>query len=130
MLRLLQDLKNLAVGNFDVLIRTTSWTASRDSLDLGMNFTATNFYDGIELLVNSDNYDPYDAGWSIAGLDGIDICLSTGTTTEGKVMDAFSSAGLSFTTVPTQYFGESRQKLEDGDCSAMAGDRSAMVSSY
>ena len=43
----------LGSGEVDVLIRNTTWTASRDR-DLGNDFTAPTFYDGQGMMVYAD----------------------------------------------------------------------------
>ena len=45
----------LASEEIDVLIRTTTWTTSRDA-DLNADFAGINFYDGQGILVNLDAY--------------------------------------------------------------------------
>ena len=44
----------LASGEIDVLIRTTTWTLSRDA-DLNADFVSTTFYDGQGMMVGSDS---------------------------------------------------------------------------
>jgi len=45
----------LSSGEIDVLIRTTTWTTSRDA-DLNADFAGMNFFDGQGILVNTDAY--------------------------------------------------------------------------
>ncbi|MDC0149563.1 amino acid ABC transporter substrate-binding protein [Candidatus Poseidoniales archaeon] len=116
----------LASGTIDVLIRTTTWTTSRDA-DLNADFAGMNFFDGQGILVRSDSYDAATAGNSASGLDGANICVGIGTTTEGNMVDWFSSRNIMFTSVPVADAAEATAKFIDGSCDAFTGDMSAMV---
>ena len=116
----------LASGTIDVLIRTTTWTTSRDA-DLNADFAGMNFFDGQGILVREDVFPAADAGNSAGGLDGANICVGIGTTTEGNMVDWFSSRDISFTSVPVADAAEATAKFIDGSCDAFTGDMSAMV---
>ena len=108
----------------DVLIRTTTWTASRDAA-LDADYAGVNFYDGQGILVRSDAF-PYGTG-SADQLAGANICVGVGTTTEGNLQDWFASREITFTTIGTPDATESVEKLKAGTCDAFTGDMSAMV---
>ena len=116
----------LASGTIDVLIRTTTWTTSRDA-DLNADFAGMNFFDGQGILVREDVFPAAAAGNSAGGLDGAKICVGIGTTTEGNMVDWFSSRGIAFTSVPVADAAEATAKFIDGSCDAFTGDMSAMV---
>jgi len=116
----------LASGTIDVLIRTTTWTTSRDA-DLNADFAGMNFFDGQGILVREDAFPAAAAGNSAAGLNGANICVGIGTTTEGNMVDWFSSRDISFTSVPVADAAEATAKFIDGSCDAFTGDMSAMV---
>ena len=116
----------LASGTIDVLIRTTTWTTSRDA-DLNADFAGMNFFDGQGILVREDVFPAAAAGNSAGGLDGANICVGIGTTTEGNMVDWFSSRGIAFTSVPVADAAEATAKFIDGSCDAFTGDMSAMV---
>ena len=116
----------LASGTIDVLIRTTTWTTSRDA-DLNADFAGMNFFDGQGILVREDAYAAATAGNSASGLDGANICVGIGTTTEGNMVDWFSSRDIEFTSVPVADAAEATAKFIDGSCDAFTGDMSAMV---
>ena len=118
--------EKLAAGTIDVLIRTTTWTTSRDA-SLNADFAGMNFFDGQGILVRADRYDAATAGNSAAGLDGANICVGIGTTTEGNMQDWFSSRNIAFTSVPVADAAEATAKFIDGSCDAFTGDMSAMV---
>jgi general L-amino acid transport system substrate-binding protein len=116
----------LASGTIDVLIRTTTWTTSRDA-DLNADFAGMNFFDGQGILVREDAFPAELVGNSAAGLHGANICVGIGTTTEGNMVDWFSSRDISFTSVPVSDAAEATAKFIDGSCDAFTGDMSAMV---
>ena len=116
----------LASGTIDVLIRTTTWTTSRDA-DLNADFAGMNFFDGQGILVREDVFPAAVAGNSAGGLDGANICVGIGTTTEGNMVDWFSSRNIAFTSVPVADAAEATAKFIDGSCDAFTGDMSAMV---
>ena len=116
----------LASGTIDVLIRTTTWTTSRDA-DLNADFAGMNFFDGQGILVREDAFPAANASNSASGLNGANICVGIGTTTEGNMVDWFDSRGISFTSVPVADAAEATAKFIDGSCDAFTGDMSAMV---
>ncbi len=116
----------LASGTIDVLIRTTTWTTSRDA-DLNADFAGTNFFDGQGILVREDAFPADLAGNSASALHNANICVGIGTTTEGNMVDWFSSRNIAFTSVPVSDAAEATAKFIDGTCDAFTGDMSAMV---
>ena len=66
----------LQSGEIDVLSRNTTWTLTRDA-SLGFNFAGVTYYDGQGFMVPAD----LDVG-SALELDGAEVCVQTGTTTE------------------------------------------------
>ena len=116
----------LSSGTIDVLIRTTTWTTSRDA-DLNADFAGMNFFDGQGILVREAAFPAATAMNSASGLDGANICVGVGTTTEGNMQDWFSSRSITFTSVGTADAAEATDKLISGECDAFTGDMSAMV---
>lgn len=112
----------LQTGQIDVLIRNTTWTLTRDT-ELGAKFGPTTFYDGQGFLVRSaDNIN------SIADLDGATVCVTSGTTTEGNLADAFR---LNNITLNTQVFAETEAAFgayDSGACDAYTSDKSQLAS--
>ena len=118
--------EKLAAGTIDVLIRTTTWTTSRDA-SLNADFAGMNFFDGQGILVRGDRYDETASGNSAGSLDGAKICVGIGTSTEGNMQDWFSSRNIAFESVPVADAAEATAKFIDGSCDAFTGDMSAMV---
>ncbi|RME66429.1 MAG: amino acid ABC transporter substrate-binding protein, partial [Caldilineae bacterium] len=112
----------LQSGEADVLIRNTTWTMSRDT-DLGMNFTATTFYDGQGIMV------PKASGIkTLQDLNGASICVQTGTTTELNLADQMAAAGVSYEPVVFETADEVTTAYEEGRCDAWTTDKSGLVS--
>ena len=116
----------LSSATIDVLIRTTTWTTSRDA-SLNADFAGMNFFDGQGILVREDAYPADVAMNSAANLDGANICVGIGTTTEGNLQDFFASREIAFTSIGTADAAEATDKLISGECDAFTGDMSAMV---
>jgi|LWDU01.1.fsa_nt_gi general L-amino acid transport system substrate-binding protein len=114
----------LAYEEIDVLIRTSTWTTSRDT-DLDADFAGINFYDGQGILINTDAYAT--APTSALDLDGAKICVGIGTTTEGNIADYFAVNNMEYTAVNSDDASVARQNFENGECDAWTGDMSAMV---
>jgi len=118
--------EKLSYGIIDVLIRTTTWTTSRDA-GLNADFAGINFYDGQGIMVRSDFITAADAGNSAYGLDGANICVGIGTTTEGNLQDWFSTSGISFDSVGVADAAQANEMFIDGSCDAYTGDMSSLV---
>ena len=82
--------ERLKHAEFDVLIRTTSLTASRDR-ELSIDFAQPIFYDGQGFLVRKDS--GFDATSDLAEAT---ICVQPGTTREQNVADHFTDIGLTY----------------------------------
>ena len=80
----------LLEAEFDVLIRTTAVTASRDRA-LGIDFAQPIFYSGQGFLVRADS--GYD---STSGLGDAVICVQADTVAEQNVADYFREIGLRY----------------------------------
>src|SRR5918996_955971 len=79
-------------GDYDVLVRNTTWTTSRDGAE-GVAFLHPNFYDGQAMMVRKDEFS------SIDEMDGTSVCVTTGTTTELNLADYFGDRGLDFEAI-------------------------------
>ena len=112
----------LQAGEIDVLVRNTTWTASRDGND-GANFLHPTFYDGQQMMVAADS------GYaSIDDMDGAVVCVAAGTTTEGNVATEFAARGL---TVDVQSFDDIdlvQEAFINGQCDGWSSDGSQLAS--
>ena len=110
----------LQTGEVDILSRNATWTSSRDA-QWG-NFTWVMFYDGQGFMV------PADSGiTSIEQLDGATICVTSGTTTELNLADAFRQRGLDFTPVTFEDTASVYGAYTDGRCDATTSDMSQLA---
>ena len=109
-------------GDTDVLIRTTTYTFSRD-VELGLSFPMIYFYDGQGIMV------PKASGLTdLADLNGASICMDSGTTTEANIADAMTAAGFTYTPVVYENNDDMFAAYDQGRCDAVTGDRSALIS--
>ena len=108
-------------GEIDVLIRTTTITASRDR-ELGVDFAQTTFYTGQGFAVHAGS-----GINSTSDMGGATICVQSGTTTEQNLADHFTDLGLSYTPL-----GGSDQETQDaflaGRCDVWTADQSNLAS--
>ena len=112
----------LASEEIDVLIRTTTWTTSRDA-NLNADFAAVNFYDGQGILVNKD---VFPNATSALHLDGAKICVAIDSTSAGNIADYFSANNIQYDAVQSDYEDDD---FKNGNCDAVTGDMSALVAS-
>jgi general L-amino acid transport system substrate-binding protein len=111
----------LQSGEIDVLIRNTTWTATRDGQE-GSTFLFTTFYDGQGLMV------PEDSGMTtLEDLADANICVLSGTTTELNLTSVFNERGIPFNP---QVFVDNtalRPAYEEGQCDAWTSDVSQLT---
>lgn len=112
----------LQSGDVDVLIRNGTWTASRDGA-LGLQWTATTFYDGQGMLVNADS--GFDA---IEDMDGTTICVQTGTTTEINLETYFAGLGISYEPLNVVDEAAVLENFSSGACDGYTTDKSGLAS--
>ena len=111
----------LQSGEIDVLVRNTTWTASRDGVE-GVTFLHPTFYDGQGMMVAADS------GFAtLDDMDGTVICVAAGTTTEGNVATEFARRGL---TVEVQSFEGVeliQEAFQAGRCDGWSSDTSQLT---
>jgi general L-amino acid transport system substrate-binding protein len=106
----------LQSGDIDMLARNATWTLSRNT-KLGVNFVATNFYDGQAFMVKAAaNIN------SVHDLDGASICLISGTDTERNLADFFSSHRMKFSTIALENADNVAEAYLSGRCDAFIND--------
>lgn len=111
----------LASGEVDILSRNTTHTVTRDAT-LGVNFTYYNYIDGQGFMVRKSL-----GVKSAKGLDGAQICVAQGTTTELNMADYFRSNGLKFKPVGYETAVQTREGFEKGACDALTSDKSQLA---
>ncbi|MFM8319909.1 MAG: amino acid ABC transporter substrate-binding protein [Chloroflexota bacterium] len=108
-------------GDIDVLIRSTTWTFTRDT-DLGLNFAQPYFYDGQGIMVRKDS------GFTkLEDLDGATICMGRGATTELNIADAMAAKNLKYTPSLFDDPNDVIATFEQGRCDAMSNDKSGLM---
>ena len=107
-------------GEVDMLVRTVTWTTSRDS-QWG-NYAQTMFYDGQGFLVRKD------LGISSAlELQGASVCVTQGTTTELNLQDFSNQNGLNIEPLTFEDTDAAVAAYEAGQCDAFTNDRSQLA---
>lgn len=110
----------LQSGEVDILSRNSTWTSSRDATQ-GLNFTATNYYDGQGFLVRKALNVK-----SALELNGASVCTQSGTTTELNVADFFRTNNLQYEVVAFQGQEETLKAYESGRCEVFTTDASGL----
>jgi general L-amino acid transport system substrate-binding protein len=127
-----EALKN---NEIDVLIRNTTWTQSRDT-DIGMQFVATTFYDGQQVMGNPATLAGLTSTSGFEAIDGAVLCTNAGTTTEKNITEGAAVAGVTIQLETVETFPEAMEKFKAGTCdlittdgSGLFGNRSAEIAS-
>ena len=123
-LRLITALDRAATiqsGDVDVLVRTATWTTSRDA-EWG-NFVQTMFYDGQAFMVKKSlGFD------SALDLKGITVCVTRGTTTELNLKDYSEQNELDIRALALDDTDSVVSAYQEGQCQAFTNDRSQLTS--
>ncbi len=107
-------------GEVDMLVRTVTWTTSRDA-QWG-NYAQTMFYDGQGFMVNKS------LGVSSAyDLQGASVCVTQGTTTELNLADFSNQNGLNLEALTFEDTAAVVAAYESGQCDAFTNDRSQLA---
>jgi general L-amino acid transport system substrate-binding protein len=114
----------LQSGEVDVLARNSTWTWARD-VELGLTFGPVNFYDGQAIMARADIVSDPAAG--LEALEGANVCVQSGTTTELNLADQFRAAGVNYTPVVFEDQNAAFQAYDEGRCDAITSDRSQLA---
>jgi general L-amino acid transport system substrate-binding protein len=110
----------LQTGEVDVLSRNATWNTTREA-QWG-NFATVMFYDGQGFMVNADS-----GITTLEELDGATVCVTSGTTTETNLADAFRQLGMEFTPVVFEDTATVYGTYESGGCDASTSDKSQLA---
>ena len=110
----------LQSGEVDLLVRTTTYTLTRDTA-LGFDFTGINYYDGQGFMVNKKL-----GVKSAKELNGATVCVAPGTTTELNLADYFRANKMTFKPVLFEDPDQSRSAFFSGRCDAYSGDQARL----
>jgi general L-amino acid transport system substrate-binding protein len=107
-------------GEIDVLIRNTTWTATRDGQE-GATFLKTTFFDGQGMMV------PASTGFTeLEDLADASICVLSGTTTELNLTAVFNARGIPFNPAVFADNEQLNPAYESGQCEAWTSDFSQL----
>ncbi|MEP7203302.1 MAG: amino acid ABC transporter substrate-binding protein [Ilumatobacteraceae bacterium] len=111
----------LQSGKIDVLIRNTTWTASRDGSE-GATFLHPNFYDGQGMMVAADS------GFAtISDMTNAIVCVSKGTTTEGNAAAASNRLSLNWEVRTFDDTDQIQAAFVAGQCDGWSSDTSQLT---
>ena len=114
----------LQSGHIDVLIRSTTWTQSRDTA-VGLDFGPVIYYDGQQLMARES--DGFSGSSQVADIAGAVVCALAGTTTEQNVSDAADAAGVDITLTTLEDFDIIIENFISGACDVATADGSALA---
>ena len=107
-------------GEVDMLVRTVTWTTSRDA-QWG-NYAQTMFYDGQGFMVREDE------GLSSAlDLKGSTVCVTQGTTTELNLQDFSNQNNLDLNVLTFEDTDAVVAAYDAGQCNSFTNDRSQLA---
>jgi general L-amino acid transport system substrate-binding protein len=111
----------LTARRIDLLSRNSTWTMSRD-LELGLEFAGISYFDGQGFLVPAI----YGAT-SALQLDGANICVASGTTSEQNATAYFEKNRLKVSFLRFSERSAAHAAYAAGKCDVFTGDRSALA---
>jgi general L-amino acid transport system substrate-binding protein len=107
-------------GEVDVLVRTVTWTTSRDA-QWG-NYVQTMFYDGQGFMVNK-----FLGISSALELKDAVVCVTQGTTTELNLQDYSNQNSLNISALTFEDTDAVVAAYQSGQCDAFTNDRSQLA---
>lgn len=110
----------LQAREIDVLIRNTTWTATRDGSE-GATFATTTFYDGQGMMVRADS--DYSA---LEDMQNTAVCVLSGTTTELNLETEFAALGLDYEPLTFEDNDTLREAFLADRCDGWTSDKSQL----
>ena len=111
----------LQSGEVDLLARNATWTYTR-SAQLGLVFTAVDYYDGQAFLVSQASHAVH-----VSDLKDASICVQAGTDTLLGLQDYFSRNKLAFQPVSFEAVEQMKDAFLSGRCDAMTSDSTQLA---
>jgi len=115
----------LQEGAVDVLVRSTTWTLSRDG-SLGVHFTAVNFYDGQSFVARKSLGVKSLLELKSKGKKAT-ACVEDSTTSKDNIAEYIRDNDLPITLMPFGAFEELRYAFFTNHCDLFSSDRSFLV---
>jgi general L-amino acid transport system substrate-binding protein len=110
----------LQSGQIDILSRNSTWTMSRE-IELNLIFPAVSYYDGQGFLIGKGRNVS-----SALELDGVKVCVLSGTTTEQNLTDYFEANGMKFEKVAAASSADAIKAYDSGQCDVYTSDVSQL----
>jgi general L-amino acid transport system substrate-binding protein len=110
----------LRSGQYDVLVRNTTWTSSRDGAE-GVAFAHVNFYDGQAMMVRAGEFN------SVKDMDGTTVCVTAGTTTELNLADYAQQQKVNIEQLTFETNDEILEAFRAKRCDGWTSDRSQLA---
>ena len=114
----------VSTGEVDVLFRNSTWTLTRDSAEVAMEFMPVTFYDGQGMMVRTES-----GIETLEDMEGATVCVQSGTTTELNLTDSFRALGIEFTPVVFESNDATVAAYDEGRCDGFTTDKSGLVAS-
>jgi len=111
----------LASGSIDVLIRNTTFTASRDSKE-GADYAPTTFYDASTVMVRTA-----DDLATLEDLKDLTLCAIKGTTNERAISEEMTRIGVSFKLQTFDNIDAVIESFDASRCDGVTSDRSQLA---
>ncbi|MEH6445245.1 MAG: amino acid ABC transporter substrate-binding protein [Oceanospirillaceae bacterium] len=111
----------LQQGNIDVLIRTTTWTLSRDT-NMQLDFAGVTLFDEQGILVHN-----HISGDSLQNMDGLSVCANIGTTSLDNLMAHISSNKLNINVLKLATQEGRWRAFFNRECDAITADKSDLL---
>ena len=108
---------NTTVNNYHINGTAVSQTTTHTYVGVQAGGQSNLTFDstvGYALLVREDAFPEAGAGSSMYSLNGANICLEIGSSTEGEFVNWFNARGIAFTSVPIGGQSEGTSKFIDG----------------
>jgi len=113
--------KALQSGEYDVLIRGTTWTLQRDA-SLGLHFAGINFYDGQGFIARKE------LGLSnFLDVKDATVCVENSTTSASNLDDLIRQHNLKLELIRFRSFKQAKAAFFSGRCDVYTADRSTLA---
>jgi general L-amino acid transport system substrate-binding protein len=110
----------LRSGQYDVLVRNTTWTSSRDGAE-GVAFAHVNFYDGQAMMVRKGAFR------AVKDMDKTTVCVTAGTTTELNLADYAQLLDIKIEQLTFETNDEILEAFKAKRCDGWTSDRSQLA---
>lgn len=107
-------------GEVDMLSSNATWTLTRDTA-LGLHFAGINYYDGQGFMIFKNL-----GAKSALDLNGVTICIQSGTTTELNLADYFKENNMAYKAITFDTSDQTVRAFKGGRCDALTSDQSQL----